>query len=61
MAIPYVLEGMIEQGGTYLRKTEGHYEGLGIQYRQGRAESVAAADGTLALEGRRERLPTTAC
>ena len=49
MAIPYVLEGMIEQSGTYLRKTDGHYEGLGIQYRQGRAESVAAGDGTLTL------------
>ena len=51
MAIPYVLEGMIEQGGTYLRKTDGHYEGLGIQYRQGRAEAVAPGDGTLTLSG----------
>ena len=51
MAIPYVLEGMIEQGGTYLRKAHGHYEDLGIQYRQGRAEALAAADGTLTLEG----------
>ncbi len=51
MAIPYVLEGMIEQSGTYLRKAQGHYEGLGIQYRQGRAEALAAADGTLTLEG----------
>ena len=51
MAIPYVLEGMIEQGGTYLRKTDGHYEGLGIQYRQGRAESVAPGDGALTLSG----------
>ena len=51
MAIPYVLEGMIEEGGTHLRKTDGHYEGHGIQYRQGRAESVATADGTLTLSG----------
>ena len=51
MAIPYVLEGMIEEGGTHLRKTDGHYEGHGIQYRQGRAESVAPADGTLTLAG----------
>ena len=51
MAIPYVLEGMIEEGGTHLRKTNGHYEGHGIQYRQGRAESVAPADGTLTLAG----------
>ena len=51
MAIPYVLEGMIEEGGTHLRKSDGHYEGHGIQYRQGRAESVAPADGTLTLAG----------
>ena len=51
MAIPYVLEGMIEQSGTYLRKAQGHYEDLGIRYRQGRAEALAAADGTLTLEG----------
>ena len=51
MAIPYVLEGMIEEGGTHLRKTDGHYEGHGIQYRQGRAESVVPADGTLTLAG----------
>ena len=51
MAIPYVLEGMIEAGGTHLRKTDGHYEGQRIQYRQGRAESVAPADGTLTLAG----------
>ncbi|MDE0051301.1 MAG: FAD-dependent oxidoreductase [Rhodospirillales bacterium] len=51
MAIPYVLEGMIEEGGTHLRKTDGHYEGHGIQYRQGQAESVAPADGTLTLAG----------
>ena len=51
MAIPYVLEGMIAESGTHLRKTDGHYEGHGIQYRQGRAESVAPADGTLTLTG----------
>lgn len=51
MAIPYVLEGMIEQSGTYLRKAQGHYEDLGIQYRQGRTESLAPADGTLTLSG----------
>ena len=51
MAIPYVLDGSIEPAGTYLRKSEGHYEGLGIRYRQGRAESVAPADGALTLSG----------
>ena len=51
MAIPYVLDGSVEESGTFLRKTDGHYEGLGIEYRQGRAESVAPADGALTLSG----------
>ena len=51
MAIPYVLDGSIAAGGTHLRKAEGHYDRLDIRYRQGRAESVAAADGALVLEG----------
>ena len=56
MAIPYVLDSSIEAGGTHLRKAEGHYDRLGIRYRHGRAESVAAADGALVLEGG-EKLP----
>ena len=51
MAIPYVLDGSVEESGTFLRKTEGHYETLGIQYRHGRAESVAPVDGSLTLNG----------
>ena len=51
MAIPYLLEGNIGEDGTYLRKTEGHYDKLGIKYLQGRAESVAPKDGKLTLEG----------
>ena len=51
MAIPYVLDGSIEESGTFLRKAEGHYEARGIQYRHGKAESVAPAEGTLTLDG----------
>ena len=51
MAIPYVLDGSVEESGTFLRKTDGHYETRGIECRQGRAESVAPADGTLTLSG----------
>ncbi len=42
MAIPYLLEGNIAEGGTYLRKTAGHYDALAIQYSHGRVETVAA-------------------
>jgi NAD(P)H-nitrite reductase large subunit len=51
MAIPYVLEGNIEDSGTYLRKAKGHYDGLGIQYRQGKAESLGTKGGALGLSG----------
>ena len=51
MAIPYVLDGSIGESGTFLRKAEGHYEARGIQYRHGKAESVAPAEGTLTLDG----------
>ena len=40
MAIPYVLTGIIDHGGTHLRKEAGHYEKLGITYRQGVAEEI---------------------
>jgi NAD(P)H-nitrite reductase large subunit len=51
MAIPYYLTGKIEEAGTYLRKTDGHYDRLGISYRQGHVESVDAAAGKLTLAG----------
>ena len=51
MAIPYLLEGNIGEDGTYLRKTEGHYDTLGIQYNHGRVEAIAAGDNSLTLEG----------
>ncbi len=51
MAIPYVLTGKIDYPGTYLRKTDGHYEGLGIAYKQGLVESVDADGKSLTLDG----------
>jgi len=51
MAIPYVLTGKIKPQGTHIRKTDGHYEALGISYVQGRAISVDPGTGTVALAG----------
>lgn len=54
MAIPYVLTGKIGEDGTYLRKAEGHYEGLGIDYVHGRAQAVDPENGTVTLgDGRK--------
>jgi NADPH-dependent 2,4-dienoyl-CoA reductase/sulfur reductase-like enzyme len=53
MAIPYLLEGNIDESGTYLRKTPKHFDKLGISQRVGRAvevdaekHSVSFADGS---------------
>ena len=40
MAIPYLLEGNIDEFGTYLRKEPGHYARLGITERRGRAVAL---------------------
>lgn len=50
MAIPYVLTGKIDESGTHLRKTEGHYAGLGIDYVNGRAQAVDPDSGTVTLD-----------
>lgn len=50
MAIPYVLTGIIEEAGTYLRKDDGHYENHAIQYRQGVVESVDPTAHTIKLD-----------
>jgi len=51
MAIPYYLTGNIAEGGTYLRKTEGHYDRLGITCKQARVDSVSPADHLVKLAG----------
>ncbi len=40
MAIPYLLEGNIDESGTYLRKDTDHFTGKQITNKQGRAKSV---------------------
>ncbi len=47
MAIPYLLEGNIDESGTYLRKTEGHFAGLRIRELQARVVSVDTAQRKL--------------
>ena len=49
MAIPYCLNDMIGEAGTYLRKTEGHYDGLNIELVQDRVSALSAQDKTLTL------------
>lgn len=50
MAIPYFLVGNIEQSGTYLRKTDGHYDAKGISYVQGRATGLDTGGRSVALD-----------
>jgi NAD(P)H-nitrite reductase large subunit len=40
MAIPYLLEGNIDESGTYLRKTADHFAALRIEQRRGRVVAV---------------------
>lgn len=49
MAIPYFLVGNIEDKGTHLRKTEGHYKSLKITYVQERVTGVSTADHMVTL------------
>ncbi len=51
MAIPYVLTGKVAESGTYLRKTDNHYEDLGIEIVEDRVVGVSPEDGTLELAG----------
>ncbi len=51
MAIPYVLTGKIEEDGTYLRKSDGHYDRKGITFLQGQVSKVDPGAGMVALEG----------
>ena len=54
MAIPYLLEGDIDEAGTYLRKAPDHFDRLGIACLRGRAVSLDAASRVVTLaDGRR--------
>jgi NAD(P)H-nitrite reductase large subunit len=50
MAIPYLLVGNIEEKGTWLRKTDGHFASLGIREVMGRAKSVDTAAQVVHME-----------
>lgn len=49
MAIPYLLEGNIDESGTYLRKRAGHFEALRIATKEGRVVAVDTHARTLLL------------
>ena len=49
MAIPYLLEGDIDESGTYLRKTAGHFAKLRIRELQARVVSMDTAQRKLLL------------
>src|SRR5918992_1381332 len=49
MAIPYLLQGNIEEKGTYLRQQPGHYDKLGISYLQGPASAIDVSNKRLCL------------
>lgn len=51
MALPYYLCRNIDEAGTYLRKSEGHFERAGIEVRQDRVAGVDAGARRLSLEG----------
>ena len=50
MAIPYLLEGNIDESGTYLRKADGHFAGLGIGQRRGRVVAVNSEKQTILFD-----------
>ncbi|MGE0053329.1 MAG: NAD(P)/FAD-dependent oxidoreductase [Hyphomicrobium sp.] len=47
MAIPYLLHGDIEEKGTHLRQQNGHYDRLGIKYRNARISGIDPTEKTL--------------
>ncbi|MEQ1717906.1 MAG: FAD-dependent oxidoreductase [Hyphomicrobium sp.] len=51
MAIPYLLHGDIAEQGTHLRQTAGHYDSLGITYRNSRIAGIDASNKTLWTTG----------
>ncbi len=51
MAIPYYLTGKIEENGTYLRKTDGHFDALNIKIVADRVTSVDTKASSVKLEG----------
>jgi NADPH-dependent 2,4-dienoyl-CoA reductase/sulfur reductase-like enzyme len=50
MAIPYLLEGDIDEPGTYLRKAPDHFAGLRIEQRRGMAVSINSSKRTVLFD-----------
>jgi NADPH-dependent 2,4-dienoyl-CoA reductase/sulfur reductase-like enzyme len=50
MAIPYLLEGNIDERGTYLRKADDHFAKLRIEQRRGRAVAVDSEKRTVLFD-----------
>ena len=50
MAIPYLLEDDIDEAGTYLRKSAGHFERLNIRQRRAMAVSVKTDKRTVRFD-----------
>ncbi|MEW5056410.1 MAG: FAD-dependent oxidoreductase [Cycloclasticus sp.] len=50
MALPYYLSGMIEETGTHLRKTAGHFEDLKIQHVHAKVSRVDSSQYTVSLD-----------
>lgn len=50
MAIPYLLEGQIDERGTWLRKDPGHFQRLAIALKTARARGIDTAERQVALE-----------
>jgi len=50
MAIPYLLAGQIDESGTYLRHTPGHFENLGIHCIQDQVGALDAGSRRLSLK-----------
>ena len=50
MAIPYLLEGDIDESGTYLRKADDHFAALGIGQHRGRAVAVNSEKQTILFD-----------
>ena len=53
MAIPYFLIDHIDERGTYLRKTSGHFEQNKIELVRGHVERINTERKTLTLAGER--------
>jgi NAD(P)H-nitrite reductase large subunit len=50
MAIPYLLMGNIDEGGTYLRKNPDHFESLKISHLHARVKSIKIATKSIVLD-----------